>query len=107
MYLYFTAETPGFSSFVITGKMVEEEILAEILPQSDPQILEQNNGYIGSMLKRSLSEQETQKQRIYGQKIKRQETQASLRKKIRTCQVLKLFPALSVCLAYSCIEENR
>ncbi|MDW5549932.1 PGF-pre-PGF domain-containing protein [Methanosarcina sp.] len=48
MYLYFTAETPGFSSFVITGKMVEEEILAEILPQSDPQILEQNNGYIGS-----------------------------------------------------------
>ena len=33
---------------VITGKMVEEEILAEILPQPDPQILEQNNGYIGS-----------------------------------------------------------
>lgn len=48
MYLYFTAETSGFSSFVITGKMVEEEILAEILPQPDPQILEQNNGYIGS-----------------------------------------------------------
>jgi len=51
LYLYFTAETPGFSSFVITGKMVEEK-MAEILPQPDPQTLEQNNGYIGSDLEK-------------------------------------------------------
>lgn len=47
-YLYFIAETPGFSPFVVTGKTAEKEILAEIPPKPDTQSLEQNNGYTGS-----------------------------------------------------------
>jgi hypothetical protein len=47
-YMYFIAETPGFSPFVITGKMTEKEILTEIPPKPDIQSLEQSNRYIGS-----------------------------------------------------------
>lgn len=77
MYLYFTAETPGFSSFVITGKMVEEEILAEILPQPDPQTLEQNNGYIGSDVEKKserAGNTKTENKKTENQKTENQKT---------------------------------
>ncbi len=40
-FLYFTAETPGFSSFAITGKMrsVSEENSKNIQPESEPEML--------------------------------------------------------------------
>ena len=41
-YLYFTAETPGFSPFAITGKSTAKETVAEILPEPGTQDPEQN-----------------------------------------------------------------
>ena len=41
-YLYFTAETPGFSPFAITGKITAKEAVTEILPEPGTQDLEQN-----------------------------------------------------------------
>ena len=43
-YLYFTAETPGFSSFAITGKAAATEAANETQSEPDTQGLEQNNG---------------------------------------------------------------
>ncbi len=34
-YLYFTAETPGFSPFAITGKLTAKENVIEILPEPE------------------------------------------------------------------------
>jgi len=51
-YLYFIAETPGFSPFVITGKTTEIEILAEIPPEPGTRTLEQSNGCTGSDVKK-------------------------------------------------------
>ena len=34
-YLYFTAETPGFSPFAITGKTIAKETVIELLPEPD------------------------------------------------------------------------
>ncbi|AKB37250.1 Cell surface protein [Methanosarcina siciliae C2J] len=42
-YLYFTAETPGFSPFAITGKVTAKETATEILSEPDTQGPEQNN----------------------------------------------------------------
>jgi PGF-pre-PGF domain-containing protein len=42
-YLYFTAETPKFSFFAITGKAVEKENVAELKPEIDTSKPEQNN----------------------------------------------------------------
>ncbi|KKG12208.1 hypothetical protein EO92_05800 [Methanosarcina sp. 2.H.A.1B.4] len=42
-YMYFTTETPGFSSFAITGEITAKETVTEILPIPDTQNLEQNN----------------------------------------------------------------
>ncbi|HWQ48456.1 MAG TPA: PGF-pre-PGF domain-containing protein [Methanosarcina sp.] len=42
-YLYFTAETPGFSFFAITGKAIEKEKVAETKPSTDTSKLEKNN----------------------------------------------------------------
>jgi len=42
-YLYFTAETPGFSFFAITGKAVEKEKVAETKPSTNTSKLEKNN----------------------------------------------------------------
>ncbi|HWQ49615.1 MAG TPA: PGF-pre-PGF domain-containing protein [Methanosarcina sp.] len=47
-YLYFIAQTPEFSPFVITGRTAEKEVLAEISPKPDTRSLEQKNGYMGS-----------------------------------------------------------
>ena len=41
-YLYFTAETPEFSFFAITGKAGEKEIVTEIKPEIDTSKPEQN-----------------------------------------------------------------
>ena len=43
-YLYFTAKTPGFSPFAITGKTTAKEAVTETQPKSNTQGLEQNNG---------------------------------------------------------------
>jgi len=50
-YLYFTAETPGFSPFAITGKVTAKGTVTEILPEPDNQDLEQKNGSTGSEIK--------------------------------------------------------
>ncbi|WP_054865182.1 PGF-pre-PGF domain-containing protein [Methanosarcina barkeri] len=42
-YLYFTAETPGFSFFAITGKAVEKEKVAEAKPSTNTSKLEKNS----------------------------------------------------------------
>ena len=36
-YLYYTAETPGFSPFAITGKTITKENVIELLPEPDPE----------------------------------------------------------------------
>jgi len=41
-YLYFTAETPGFSFFAITGKAVEKEKVVETKPSTETSKLEKN-----------------------------------------------------------------
>ncbi len=41
-YLYFTAETPGFSFFVITGKTVEKESGNAGKPETSTQDIKQN-----------------------------------------------------------------
>ena len=40
--MYFTAETPGFSPFSITGEKTAKETVTELLPEPDTQDLEQN-----------------------------------------------------------------
>jgi hypothetical protein len=45
-YLYFTAETPGFSPFAITGKMTGTR--TEIQPGTNAQVFGQNNENRGS-----------------------------------------------------------
>jgi PGF-pre-PGF domain-containing protein len=42
-YLYFTAETPGFSPFAVTGKITANEAVNETQSQAGTQGLEQNN----------------------------------------------------------------
>ncbi|KKG74676.1 hypothetical protein DU43_16140 [Methanosarcina mazei] len=42
-YLYFTAETPGFSPFAITGRAAAKENVIDIMPEPDIEIPEQNN----------------------------------------------------------------
>jgi hypothetical protein len=42
-YLYFTAETPEFSFFAITGKAGEKETVTEIKPETDTSKSEQND----------------------------------------------------------------
>jgi PGF-pre-PGF domain-containing protein len=42
-YLYLTAQTPGFSPFAITGKVVLSENVNEIQPQNATKNIEQNN----------------------------------------------------------------
>ena len=42
-YLYFTAETPGFSYFAITGKPVENESENAVKPETSTQDIKQNN----------------------------------------------------------------
>jgi hypothetical protein len=42
IYLYFTAETPEFSFFAITGKAGEKETVTEIKPETDTSKSEQN-----------------------------------------------------------------
>ncbi len=54
-YLYFTAETPEFSFFAITGKAVEKEKVTETKPATDTSKLEQNGTTV------SKTEQETGK----------------------------------------------
>ncbi len=50
-FTYFTARSPGFSPFAITGHVIEKENVTEILPEHDTQGFEQNNGSTGSEVK--------------------------------------------------------
>ena len=41
-YLYFTADTPGFTHFAVTGKTIEKEDVAETKHESDIESLRDN-----------------------------------------------------------------
>ena len=60
-YLYFTAETPEFSFFAITGKAVENEKVTETKPATDTSKLEQNGTIVSKTEQEQKSEQETGK----------------------------------------------
>ncbi|AKB33224.1 Cell surface protein [Methanosarcina siciliae HI350] len=62
-YLYFTAETPGFSSFAITGKASasQEKTATEIQSEDEPDNSEENTGDTGSE-----AEQETEPEKNMG-----------------------------------------
>ncbi len=62
-YLYFTAETPGFSFFAITGKATEKEAVAETKPSTDTSKPQKNSTVLenGSEQK---TKQETGKNKI-------------------------------------------
>jgi hypothetical protein len=59
-YMYFTAETPEFSFFAITGKAVEKEKVAETKPATETSELEQNNT-VAKTEQEPKSGQETEK----------------------------------------------
>jgi len=60
-YLYFTAETPGFSPFAITGKASasQEETAAEIQPEDEPDNSEENTGDTGSEAEQENEQEES------------------------------------------------
>jgi PKD repeat protein len=51
-YLYFTAKTPGFSPFAITGKPEAKVVVTEI-PKPSPSAPSQHNGSIGSNIEKT------------------------------------------------------
>ncbi|HET8689676.1 MAG TPA: PGF-pre-PGF domain-containing protein, partial [Methanosarcina sp.] len=59
-YLYFTAETPEFSFFAITGKAVEKEKVTETKPANDTSELKQNST-VAKTEQEPKSRQETEK----------------------------------------------
>ena len=59
-YLYFTAETPGFSPFAITGKTTAKEAGTEIQPKSNTQDLNKTLEVQQQMLNRHLSRRKAQ-----------------------------------------------
>ncbi|MGB9940735.1 PKD domain-containing protein [Methanosarcina sp.] len=56
-YLYFTAETPGFSPFAITGKTTVAG--TEIKPETSAQVLEQNNESKGANVEQTPDQKES------------------------------------------------
>jgi len=60
-YLYFTAETPGFSPFAITGKasISPEETATEILPEDESASSEENTRDIGSEAEKEPEKEES------------------------------------------------
>jgi hypothetical protein len=56
-YLYFTAKTPGFSFFGITGKTIAKEAGTEIKPEPDNQ---ENLKNISSEVTQNTTEQKTE-----------------------------------------------
>ncbi|WP_281085435.1 PGF-CTERM sorting domain-containing protein, partial [Methanosarcina acetivorans] len=58
--LYFTAETPGFSSFAITGKASasQEETAAEIQSEDESENSEENTGDTGSEVEQETEQEE-------------------------------------------------
>ncbi|HWQ48324.1 MAG TPA: NosD domain-containing protein, partial [Methanosarcina sp.] len=62
-YLYFTAETPGFSFFAITGKAVEKEKVVETKPSTETSKLEKNTTSSETETEQK-TEQETGKDKV-------------------------------------------
>jgi PGF-pre-PGF domain-containing protein len=58
-YLYYTAETPGYSSFAITGKTAAIEALNETQSESDTQGPEQNNGSLAANVEQTSEQTES------------------------------------------------
>jgi PGF-pre-PGF domain-containing protein len=63
-YMYFTAETPEFSFFAITGKAVEKETVTETKPVTDVQDLGQNSSTASETEQGQKPEQETGKDKV-------------------------------------------
>ncbi|RXA17230.1 PGF-pre-PGF domain-containing protein, partial [Methanosarcina sp. MSH10X1] len=61
-YLYFTAETPGFTHFAVTGKSVEKT--SAETNTDDTQDLEQNNTTVADTEQKQSTEQGTGKGKI-------------------------------------------
>jgi hypothetical protein len=59
-YLYFTAKTPGFSPFAITGKAMTTEAVTEIKSKPITQGLEQNNGSTAASVEQTTAQKESQ-----------------------------------------------
>jgi PGF-pre-PGF domain-containing protein len=63
-YLYFTAQTPEFSFFAITGKAVENEKVAETKPSTKTSKLEQNNTTVSQTEQKQKPEQKSDNGKI-------------------------------------------
>jgi PGF-pre-PGF domain-containing protein len=57
-FLYFTAKTPGFSPFAITGKATAKEYVTETQPKPKTQGLEQNNGTTAANVEQTPEQKE-------------------------------------------------
>ena len=57
-YLYFTADTPGFSPFAITGKPTAKENVIEILPEHNAENPENNTQDIAANVERTPEQKE-------------------------------------------------
>lgn len=57
-YLYFTAETPGFSPFAITGKLATKENVVEILPEPETKYQENNTGDMAANIEHTPEQKE-------------------------------------------------
>jgi hypothetical protein len=60
-YLYFTADTPGFSPFAITGKPTAKENVIKILPEHNAENSENNTQAIASNVERTPEQKEETK----------------------------------------------
>ena len=57
-FLYFTAKTPGFSPFAITGKKTAKEAVTETQPKPNTQGLEKNNGTTAANVEQTPEQKE-------------------------------------------------
>ncbi|RXA17232.1 PGF-pre-PGF domain-containing protein [Methanosarcina sp. MSH10X1] len=65
-YMYFTAETPGFTHFAITGEAIEKDSGDEIEPENDTEELEYTGTTIADTEQKRNPEQETDKEETEG-----------------------------------------
>jgi PGF-pre-PGF domain-containing protein len=91
-FLYFTAKTPGFSPFAITGKATATEAVTETQPKPKTQGLEQNNGTTAANVEQTPEQKEN--------------TNTSDKGSTKT-PGFEIASGISVYLAYSCTKEDK